>query len=244
MDIWKNSISREHIENVVNSREKRRIRTMDYFSDAWSLVQQDLGLHIGFSLIIWLIMQFISIFANPLFAGWFIAAHMKRKDQPIELGTFMKSFDHYGGLILYNLLMFLIFVIPFFFLMVPGFILVNIAPDEDLGVLLFFMYFGVLILALLLLSMFFIFAPVLIVFSNLDAWTAMTTSFKVVKKNMGGFLGFFIMIVIMHILGIMTCCLSYLVILPVIQVATYFAYEDIFKPEMSDEMDDIIRHLV
>jgi hypothetical protein len=244
MDIWKNSISREHIEEVVNSREKRRIRTMDYFSDAWNLVQQDLGSHIGFSLIIWLIMQFLGLFANPLYAGWFIAAYMKRKDQSIEIGTFMKSFDHYGGLILYNLLMFLVLFIPFIALMIPGLIIAGTTPDEDLGALLFFMYFGVIILALLLLSMFFIFAPVLIVFSNLDAWTAMTTSFKVVTKNLGGFLGFFMMIVIMHILGIMTCCLSYLVVLPVIQVATYFAYEDIFKPEMDNDMDDILRHLV
>lgn len=244
MDIWKNSISREHIEEIANSREKQRIRTMDYFSDAWNLVQQDLGSQILYSFITFLVIQTFSFLGNPLYAGWYITAYVKRKNEAISFNTFFKCFDHYGSLLLFYVLTFLVLFFPMMAAIIPGALFIDMMPSEDAGIIIFMIYMILVMLFFFILYMMFLFAPLLIVFSNLDAWSAMKYSFKVVKNNFGGFMGFIAMTIIMGILGIMTCGLLFLVILPVMQVATYYAYEDIFKPEMADDMDDVIRHLV
>lgn len=241
MGIWKNSITKEKIEEVVNSREKRQVRTMHYFNEAWNLVQQDLGLHIGFALITFVISYFVGFLGSVLYAGWFIAAYMKRKGELIDFSTFFKSFDHIGGLLIQLLIMFGIFFLPIIFMMIFFFIGIEAGGDELAALIM--LPFAFIFIILMLVSMMFIFAPLFIVFSDMGAWDSIKSSFKLVKNNLGGFIGFFCMYFVLMILGLMTCGLLLLVITPVLQVAVYFAYEDLFQPNLSDD-DDILRHLV
>lgn len=239
MNSWKNSISVDKINAVVNSLEKKPIKTMEYFSNAWNLVQQDLGLHIGYAFILFVIMNFTSFFTIALYPGWFIVAHLKRTNQVIAFGSFFKCIDHLGNLLVQTIILGFMIGIPSFFLFIAMLITIDVTDSPFvLFPTIFFMFL------LFFVSFMFIFAPVFVVFAGMGPWDSMKASFRIVKNNLLGFTGFFAMMSIMYILGMMTCGLLFLVILPVIQVAIYFAYEDLFQPDISDEMDDLLRHLV
>jgi len=70
----------------------------------------------------------------------------------------------------------------------------------------------------------------LILDKNLDFWTAMKTSFKMVNKHWWQVFGLTILIGLLNVAGLLACCVGLLFTIPVGMAALMFAYETIFGP--------------
>lgn len=73
------------------------------------------------------------------------------------------------------------------------------------------------------------FAPALVVFHNVAPLDAMTASFRVCLKNMGPFLLYGVVVLVLMVLAAIPAALGYLVLLPVLMGAQYASYRDLFE---------------
>lgn len=73
------------------------------------------------------------------------------------------------------------------------------------------------------------FAPALVVFHNVAPLDAMMASFRVCLKNMGPFLLYGVVLLILCLLAAIPAALGYLVLLPVLMGSQYASYRDLFE---------------
>ena len=73
------------------------------------------------------------------------------------------------------------------------------------------------------------FAPALVVFHNVAPLEAMMASFRVCLKNMGPFLLYGVVLLILCLLAAIPAGLGFLVLLPVLMGAQYASYRDLFE---------------
>ena len=71
--------------------------------------------------------------------------------------------------------------------------------------------------------------PALVVFHNVAPLQAMMASFRVCLKNMGPFLLYGVVMLILFVLAAIPAFLGYLVLLPVLMGAQYASYRDLFE---------------
>lgn len=252
-----------------------------YISRGWSLYTKSIGSYIGFFLcmilisgmtqIIPIIGPFLQSFvlAPCLTAGWFIYSYKLDNNDNPKFDHFFKGFDKIGDLILANLIMFgLIFVLLVFFVMgVIGFLGVDFDNLENFDRfetipwgLITYVILG--ILAILFISLFFMWIVPLVVLFNAKPMDAVSYSRKLVGANIGGHIGFFllllfVMMIFLVLLGIAAAIntvvsitlaviiglFSFIFLLPVYYVIMYVAFEDITKLNEAHE-DDTLDHLV
>lgn len=93
-----------------------------------------------------------------------------------------------------------------------------------------FLLFWVLVALLFVipLMMMVVYAPPLILFHDLKAWPAMKLSMVACWKNMLPLLWYGVLVLLLSLLGLLMLAVGLLVVIPVINYASYFAYRDIF----------------
>jgi uncharacterized membrane protein len=182
----------------------------EYISKGFDIFKKDIGGFIGFTLIYFLInlvlafIPFLGSLASiaisaPLSVGYAIVARKISRGETHEFGDFFKGFDYFGQLFLGGLVSGIFVVIGIILCIIPG------------------IYLGVA----------YTWTSFIIVFAGKEFWTAMETSRKVVSKNWFSFLGFFIVLFLINILGALALGVGLLVTAPASSIALYAAYDDI-----------------
>jgi predicted Ser/Thr protein kinase len=73
------------------------------------------------------------------------------------------------------------------------------------------------------------FTLTLVADKNLDFWSAMEVSRKVVTRHWWMFFGFFLLVLLMYVVGVVACVVGLFVTAPLAMLAATYAYEDIFS---------------
>lgn len=224
-----------------------------YIQRGWEICQGSLGLFIGFFLITIAIGgalgmipggSFVSIIiGGPLNAGSLIVAFKLMKSQPIVFEDFFRGFKtpYFGPTLLVTLVTTLIA----FACMIPAGIGIFLAgfssgvsenqqPNPIFIVLaIALMFVGVM--ALVYISISYTFAIPLVIGRKLEFWSAMEASRKIVGKQWLGIFGFFFVLTLINMAGILACCVGLFVTAPFTSCAIAAAYEHIIGlPDAED----------
>lgn len=197
--------------------------------------------------IIYVILLSVSVFlpiVNLLFglinlffvAGVAYIAYQIDVGEETSIGDLFIAFQQNAG---QQVVLFLLSVVGVVLLMIPMALMMffaamsGMASGDNPNILMSSASLGFWLLSLLAM-MFFIplvmaiwLAPILILFHELSAWTAMKLSFKACLRNI---LPMFVLGVVLMICGVIALIpfgLGYLVMLPVSLIVTYVAYKDI-----------------
>lgn len=73
-----------------------------------------------------------------------------------------------------------------------------------------------------------LFTPLLIIDKKMDFWPAMELSRKIVSRHWWLVFGFYLLLLLIHLGGVLLCCLGWFVAFPIIWAAKVYAYEEIF----------------
>jgi hypothetical protein len=216
-----------------------------YIQRGWEICQGSLGLFIGFFLITIAIGgalgmipggSFVSgIIGGPLNAGSLIVAFKLMKSQPIVFEDFFRGFKspYFGPTLLVTLVTTLIALAC----MIPagiGFFLVGFASGFSesqqpnpifLMLAIILMFVGVM--ALVYISISYTFAIPLVIGRKLEFWPAMEASRKIVNKQWFGIFGFFVVLALINMAGMLACCVGLFVTAPFTSCAIAAAYEHI-----------------
>lgn len=228
-----------------------------YIGDAFSLFGKGAGSYIGYIFVLFLIGLGSAIFSLIPFvgqlvglgyqlmqvafiAGFFIYAHNNLEHGRASFNSFFGAFQRIGPLILMQLIQSafffgaaLIILVPFFAIAGFGSIqdFVGTHPDNWFNgggfggtFALLFMFVG---FSLFVLYLLWSLAPMLIILNGLEPWEAMQTSRRLISKNLLGFLGLGILLLLLNFAGILFLLVGALVTFPVTQIAFYLAYRDV-----------------
>ena len=237
-----------------------------YFSDGWDLFKKGAGNYIGFTLVFFVIVVFLTFipFVNMiitaieyvLIAGLFIYTKNLINNKG-EFANFFEGFNSFVQILLFTLTL-LVFMLPaiitFFYYLIPeGFfnemVSGNLDPDYlaesflvmfdgNIGSVIFL--YLVLMLFIMYLYISYSFTLLNIVDRKMKFWEAMELSRTVVAKN---FLSFFLMYLLMALLlpiaVLATCGLGILVAFPYTYTVIFAAYNDIMGVVEEGEIETI-----
>ena len=184
-----------------------------WLNRGWEIISDDLGNFILLTLI-YLIFLFVCSFtligeiliSGPLTAGFFIIMINKMKSKPFYIGDIAKGFNFFVAAVLADILISVFAVIGFFALIIPG----------------------IIVCAL------YMFTFIFIVEKNMDFWTAMEASRKLVMKNLFEFSIFAFIQIIIVFIGFLLLGVGLLFAVPLIIAAVSCAYEDLVGFEQGE----------
>ncbi len=185
----------------------------NYFNKSWTVFWQAPWYFVG-ALIVWGLISgalrfipFVGDIASMLIypiqlAGIYIAVRKLLNNQPIEFDDFFKGFQFGGKLILPYILHVIMIIIGCVLLVLPG----------------------------IYLAVAYTFVIPLALFYEEDAWSLLEASRKIVSKKWWSFLGFFFLILLFNLAGLLCLGVGLLVTIPVTMITTYIIFEDFLKP--------------
>jgi uncharacterized membrane protein len=194
-------------------------KTSYYFKRSWDIFWEAPWMFIG-AFIVWgIITAILSIFpiigqiASTILhvvevAGFYIVIQKMTHKESVDFNDFYKGFQFAGKLIIPYVLSVIIIVAGFFFLIIPG-------------IYLLVAYIFVIPMAL---------------YYDEDVWNTLEASRKIVSKQWFSFLGFFLLLFLFNILGLICLGIGLLVTLPVSIISTYIIFKDIVQS--SDQNND------
>jgi hypothetical protein len=218
------------------------VKIGDYFSRGMALMQKNMGNFIGYALVYFAIsfvlnlIPFLNLFASILISpclifGFYLVINKVAKGSIPEFNQFFKGFDHFGKLVVINLIILVVVLlafIPFFFTM--GFSFLSLANDSEALAAAMMGNIGILIISLLIalfISVCWVFATQIAVFHNMEAWQAMEASRKIVMKNWLMMFLFLFVVGLIAAAGFILLCVGILFTLPLAYCIMYAAFEDI-----------------
>jgi Protein of unknown function (DUF975) len=219
-----------------------------FIQRGWEICQSSLGLFIGFFLITILIGGALGmipgagngvsiIIGGPLNAGSLIVAFKLIKAQPVAFDDFFKGFNK-----AYFMPTFLITLVTTLFgliCIVPAGIGIGLVvasaktssqqPSSPSSILLLvsmlLLFAG--IIALVYISISYVFAIPLVIGKKLPFWSAMEASRKIVGKQWFSMFGFMVVLGLLNFAGALMCFIGLLITVPLTSCAIAAAYESI-----------------
>jgi hypothetical protein len=246
-----NDRNRSDIDTIIQNGYSVDINA--YIQRGWEICQGSLGLFIGFFLITIAIGGALGmipggslvsgIIGGPLNAGSLIVAFKLMKSQPIVFEDFFRGFKspYFGPTLLVTLVTTLIALAC----MIPagvGLFLMGFSTGFSenqqpnpiflmLAIILTFLGF----MALVYISISYTFAIPLVIGRKLEFWSAMEASRKIVGKQWFGIFGFFFVLALINMAGMLACCVGLFVTAPFTSCAIAAAYEHIIGlPDAED----------
>ena len=218
---------------------RNAVEPVECIKDGWQLVKDQYWLFVGMTVVVMLIGQAVPIILmGPMMCGLYLTFFKHRRREPIEFGTVFKGFDYFGpGLIatVLHIVPILAIVIPAYLFFYVGLILSVAAQGDDpspgpmLGVLaMFFLFFVVIFLAVVVISIGFTFAYPLIVDRRLGGLDAVKLSFKAALGNFWRLLGMILLTSLLGIAGFALCYVGMFLVLPISYASIAAAYERVF----------------
>jgi hypothetical protein len=235
----------------------------EYISKGFNIFGKNAGLFIGYFVVYCAISFFLSIIpflgtiaslmiSGALVAGFYIAADKTERGEHLEFGNFFDGFKSWVPLFINTLLLLLMAIglmIPFIVYFIAKIGMAGLSDLEDNlsgfgaidGVVFLIMF-----IALMYISIAFVYSTFFIVFDKMEAWAAMMASRKVVEKTFFWHLLFFFIWGLIMMISILPLLLGLLVTVPAFCCSVYAAWADLtdYHKEETAEDDDILRHLI
>lgn len=216
----------------------------------------------GYTLVFFLILMvaaivpFLGIFAvyalTPiLMAGFYIVAHRLAQEEHTEFGDFFKGFEKAGQLILWYLVMILgiaVLMTPLFItLFVTIFSVSATSPDLSNPFWLLAaipVWAFLLIIPIVYLGVSWRWAPMFIVFYDMNFWDAMEASRRITNKKWWMNLLFAFVLYVLSMVGYLGLLVGILFSVPAALCMDYAAFADVTQLAEEVESDNIEEHLV
>ncbi len=206
----------------------------------WNLVKDQYWLFVAMCLVGMLIGGAVplGILLGPMICGLYFSFFQKRRGQTIEFGTLFKGFDYFGP----SLIATLIHVVPIIIIVVPaylifylGFVVTMIRqgnePDPTSIIILFgvfAVFWIVMVLVLIVISIGFTFVYPLIVDRGLSGVEAVKLSFRAAIANFWRLLALSLIGGVLGIVGVVLCYVGIFLVFPITLSAVAIAYEQVF----------------
>ncbi len=236
--LYKTALNPDVVYDHIREKRKFSFRNWAYYKEAWQLTKADFKLQMGVSFVFFIIANFVSLLTNILFAGYFVTTYEKKRGIPLEFDSFFRGFKHFMPLFVYTLVT---IVIEIFFIVLFGTIAAVLYWNpENIEATILPLLIGVLtgsILGAFVMQLFF-FSPLFILFGEMKGWESVVTSTKIVLRNPMPIIGFVLIEILLAIfIGIFTLGLGFIILIPVINIAHYLAFEDVFPLDEKNELD-------
>jgi uncharacterized membrane protein len=180
----------------------------------------------------------LGILMGPMMCGLYLAFFKRRRGEPIEFGILFKGFDYFAQSVIATIL----HVIPILIIVVPAYILfyvffilsVAVQGDEPnpgamFGVMAMFgLFWLVMFVVIIFLSIGFTFVYPLIVDRKLQAIDAIKWSFKAAMANFWRLLGLMLLTGLIAVGGVLLCYVGMFLAFPITYGALAIAYEQVF----------------
>jgi hypothetical protein len=229
------------------------VKIGDYISRGFEIFQKNMGSYIGFTVlysIIALVLNFIpfsSLIVSPILVFGFhmVSNHITQKQSMPDFGLFFKGFDHAGKIIVISLITLLAMLVVFlpFIISIFSSISSNLNDATSAEILqtvlagplplLFVGIFGAIYL-----SISWSFAILIAVFHDMEAWTSMEMSRKLINKNWFMVFLFLFVVGIIAMSGVFLIFVGLIFTVPLAQCCIYAAFEDIAGLPTDDDIDD------
>jgi len=183
----------------------------------------------------------LGILMGPMMCGIYLALFQTRRGQPIEFGVLFKGFDYFGD----SLIATLLHLVPIIVILVPSYIIFIVFylgflvamsqgggspnPAAILGFLgLVLVFWLVVFVLLIVLSVIFTFAYPLIVDRRLSGLDAVKLSIRAALANFWRLLGLLLITGLLNFAGALFCYVGAFFVLPIGFAAIAVAYEQVF----------------
>ena len=205
----------------------------------WNLIRNQYWLFVGIAVVGILVGSVVpfGILLGPMMCGIYLALFKTRRGQPIEFGDLFKGFDYFSD----SLIATLLHLVPILVVFVPSYIVFYIAlfmmmprnGEPDPGAMfsffgLFAVFWLVMMVLLILISVGFTFAYPLIVDRRLSGLNAVKLSIKAGMANFWQLLGMLLLNGLVTFVGVLFCYVGAFLVLPVTFAAIVTAYEQVF----------------
>jgi len=230
---------------------RNAVEPVQCIKDAWALIRDQYWLFVGMATVGLLIGSAVplGILVGPMMCGLYMAFFKRMRNEPFEFGLLFKGFDFFGPSVVATLL----HVIPILIVVVPAYIFFYVSfvlsiavqgndpnPAAALGVMAMFAIFWiVMIIVIIFISIGFTFSYPLIVDRKLQAMDAIKWSFKAAMANFWRLLGMAILTGLLAIAGMLLCYVGMFLVFPIQYAAIAIAYERVFglaDPNLSSDL--------
>jgi uncharacterized membrane protein len=222
------------------------IKPVECIKEGWALIKDQYWLFFGITIISMLIAGTVPIvLLGPMMIGLFLCLLQKMRAQRVEFGMLFKGFDQFvPGLVVaaIKVIPLLIIMAPFYIIMVV--VMMSSMPrgrasqDESAG--FFFMFFGmelvfilVVTIASILIEVLFMFAFPLVADRKLSGLDAVKLSIKAGRANLGGVLGLLLLNALFGFVGVLACIVGVYFYMPIAFASQAIAYRRVF-PEVPE----------
>ncbi len=205
----------------------------------WNLIKNQYWLFVGITVVGILVGSVVpfGILLGPMMCGIYLTLFKTKRAQPIEFGDLFKGFDYFGD----SLIATLLHLVPILVIFVPSYIVFYIGlifmmprngePDPTalfsfFG--LFVIFWLVMMVILIIVSVGFTFAYPLIVDRRLSGLNAVKLSIKAGMANFWQLLGMLLLNGLVSFVGLLFCYVGAFLVLPITFAAIATAYEQVF----------------
>jgi uncharacterized membrane protein len=168
------------------------------------------------------------IVTGPLWYGLCVVSQDAARGNPTRFEDIFAGFRLFLPTFLVGLYLTLFMIAAVLIILIPGIIACYIAYQTQ-SVPVMSLTFSISLTACLLPLCFIViyYSPVFFIMRDegLGAWDAMEASRKMVKANLGAWISLWVGISILHIAGILTCCIGLLFVMPWMTVILAMAYD-------------------
>ncbi len=187
------------------------VRPGSWIKKGWKLVEADLGNYLLLALVYIVLNAMVPmVLKGPLAAGFHIFCLKGLLGRQPEFPDLFKGFNFFVPALVASLLIGLFTLCGTMLCIIPG----------------------------LVVAAMYMFTYLFIVDKRLDFWQAMQASHSVVRSDYFGFTMFFLLIILVNLLGLLCCVVGLLVSLPVSVAAITVAYQQLvgFDPQTPDRI--------
>lgn len=219
---------------------RNAVQPIECIKGGWELIKSQYWLFVGMTVVGVIIGSVVplGILMGPMMCGIYLALFQTRRRQPIEFGLLFKGFDYFGDSVIATLL----HIIPIIVIVVPAYLLFYVGmfgmmaasngepdPGAMLGLIgVFAIFWFVIMIAVIVLSVVFTFAYPLIVDRRLSGLNAVKLSIRAGFANFWRLLGMLILTGMMTFVGVLFCYVGAFLVMPISFAAIATAYEQVF----------------
>ncbi|MEP6741664.1 MAG: hypothetical protein ABJB61_04125 [bacterium] len=218
---------------------RKAVEPVECIKAGWNLIRNQYWLFVGLSVVGILIGSVVpfGILLGPMMCGLYLTLFKTRRGQPIEFNDLFKGFDYFGD----SLIATLLHLVPILVIFVPSYIvfyigLLFIMPrngEADPSALLSFfgifaVFWIVMVVILIIVSVGFTFAYPLIVDRRLSGLNAVKLSIRAGIANFWQLLGMLLLNGLLSLVGVLFCYVGVFLVLPISFAAIAAAYEQVF----------------
>lgn len=225
----------------LDSIEFRRnaVQPIECIKAGYDLIRNQYWLFVGICAVAMIISSVVpmGILMGPMMCGVYLVLFQTRRGQPIEFGMLFKGFDFFGD----SLVATLLHMVPILAVFIPSYLIFYVGlilmtqqsgQQDPTAMLTFFGLFAifwlVMMVIILAMSVVFTFAYPLIVDRRLSGINAVKLSIKAGLANFWRLLGLLLLNGLMGFGGVLLCYVGVFLVLPISFAAIAMAYESVF----------------